>query len=343
MEWRIGAAVIAAILLIGVPLAVYFGTRPSRPFAEPEAAAPAEQEEDWAWMADQDRLLVRPTAIGRPVLNPAMQMTILSGYADLEFTVGADGKASDIRVVRESARDLGYGAEARRLVAGATWPTQWRGRSAPYAGGYRVIFPPGRAGRAIAPLSIASPNLTREILALRRNAAVTLLLRVTPEGAVESARVIDADVESAAVTAEALRVAMGARFPANPAGFAYDTQLIVRFDVLGALHEESETPVGPTVSLSEVPFTQRPGARDFARHYPRRALNAGTNGRVTLSCTVRRDLRLQCSVAEEDPPGAGFGAAALRIARQFRAARQFPDGQSTVGAQVRVPLVFQVE
>jgi hypothetical protein len=33
----------------------------------------------------------------------------------------------------------------------------------------------------------------------------------------------------------------------------------------------------------------------------------------------------------------------LRIAQRFRAERQFPDGRSTVGAQVRMPLAFRAE
>jgi len=330
-----------ALVLIVIAVTLYTNRRPGEPLIPVETPTTAAvEDEEWPGLSELDRLHVRPERIARPVLGPAMSMTILSGYADLEFTVGADGRASDIRVVRESAEDIGYGAEAVRLVRGALWPTDWRGRTAPYPARYRVIFPPGRAGREIAPLAIASPILTPEILALRRNVVVTLHVRVSPEGLVESAQVIESDVENAAVAAEAMRVALSARYPPNP-GAAYETQLVVHFDVLGAL--QGQQPQGPTVSLSEVPFTQRPSGSDFARHYPRRALSAGIEGRVTLDCTVRSNLRLNCAVASEDPPGAGFGQAALRIARQFRAARQFPDGRPTVGAHVSMPMLFQVE
>jgi TonB family protein len=344
LDWRIPAAVAAVVTAASVAVAVYFATRPGQEFA-PLAPPPASVEQEaWPGLAEYDRLGVRPLSIPRPTPNAAMLATFLSGYADLEFTVGADGKASDIRVIRESAEDIGYGAEARRLVAAATWPTEWRGRAAPYAGRYRVVFPPGRSfADAVTPISIASPNLNEEILALRRNAAVTLQVSVNADGAVESAQVIDADVDSQAVAAEALRVAMGARYPTNPAGVGYETQLVVRFDVLGALSAREHAPVGPVVALSEVPFAQRPTASDFSRNYPRRALNAGLDGHVSLNCVVGRDLRLDCRIAEEDPPNQGFGNAALRIARRFRAERQFPDGRSTVGAQVSVPMAFRVE
>ncbi|MBC7769283.1 MAG: energy transducer TonB [Phycisphaerales bacterium] len=336
------AAVVGVLIVIAITL--YTNRRPGEPLIPIDAPTTATvEDEEWPGLAEHDRLHVRPDRIGRPVLSVAMQNTILSGYADMEFIVGQDGRASDIRTARESAEDLGYAAEAARLIRGATWPAEWRGRSAPYPARYRVIFPPGRnAGREIAPLAIASPNLTPEILALRRNAAVTLFVRVTPEGVVESARVIDSDVQSDAVTAEAMRVALGARFPPNP-NVGYETQLVVRFDVLGALGGGGDEPTGPVVALSEVPFTQRPGVSDYARHYPRRALNAGVDGRVTLNCIVRRNLRLDCDITSETPANEGFGPAAIRIARQFRAARQFPDGRSTIGAQVSMPLVFQVE
>jgi TonB family protein len=344
LDWRILAAVAAVVAALAIAATVYLTLRPEQQLTQPEAPTTPAEEDAWAGLAEYDRLGVRPLSIPRPTPNAAMLETMLSGYADVEFTVGADGKASDIHILRESAEDIGYGAEARRLVAAATWPTEWRGRTAPYAGRYRVVFPPGRgAARAIAPISIASPVLNEEILALRRNVSVTLLVGVSPQGAVESARIIETDAESSAVTAEALRVAMGARFPSNPAGVGYETQLVVRFDVLGALGAREPPAAGPAVSLSEVPFAQRPSARDFSRHYPNRALRAGINGRVALSCTVRQDLRLDCLIAEEDPPNEGFGAAALRIAGRFRAARQFPDGRSTVGAQVTVPIAFRVE
>jgi len=340
-------AIVGAVVLIAAIAAAawWFTMRSGQDLVQQEAPTTAAVEEEWPGLSDQDRLHVRPLRIGRPVLGQAMQMAILSGYADVEFTVGENGRASDIRVVRESVRDLGYAAEGRRLVAGATWPTDWRGRTAPFDASYRVIFPPGRSAREIAPLSIASPNLTPEILALRRNAVVTLVVRVDEDGEVEGARVVDSDVQSDAVTSEAMRVAMGARYPPSSSGVGYETQLIVRFDVLGAQGSgrDDDVPLGPTVTLSEVPFTQQPSAGDFNRHYPRRARNAGVNGRVVLACVVQRNLRLGCNVAEEDPPGEGFATAALRLSRQFRAGRQFPDGRSTVGAQVRVPLVFRVQ
>ncbi|MBL8542232.1 MAG: TonB family protein [Hyphomonadaceae bacterium] len=329
--------VLAALLVIGV--LVYLNARSGRDLANGAPDEQAQVDEEWPGLGDQNRLHVRPLTMPRPRPTPGMLASILSGYADAEFTIGADGKAGNIRIVRESAPDIGYGAEARRMIAAATWPTDWRGRSAPFDASYRVIFPPGRGPSEIEPLAIASPNLTPEIMALRRDVAVTLLVHVTPEGLVDSARVIDQDVESSAAAAEAMRVALGARYPANGAG--YETQLVVRFNVTAAQTAEGELPRGPSVSYADVPFSQRPSASDYSRYYPRRARYNNIDGRVTLACIVQRNLRLDCSVAEENPPGQGFGEAALRIARRFRAQSQFPDGRSTVGAQVSMPMAFR--
>ncbi len=336
----LGGLVGLAIVMLATLAFLYLNTRLERDRAganTPNATAPADEE--WPGLSDQDRLHVRPVSIPRPRPTPGMLTAILSGYADAEFTVGADGKATDIRIVRESTSDIGYGAEARRMIAAAEWPTDWRGRVAPYHAAYRVVFPPGRGPSAIAPLSIGRPNLTPDILALRRDVAVTLLLHVTADGLVDSARVIDQDVDSSAAAAEAMRVALGARYP--PSATGYQTQLVIRFEVVAAANADETAPRGPAISYADVPFSQRPNASDYSRYYPRRARYNGIDGRVVLSCVVQRSLRLQCSVAEENPPGQGFGDAALRIARRFRAERQFPDGRSTVGAQVNMPMVFR--
>lgn len=335
----VGAAAAAVALMVIVGL-IHLSQRSTRDLANGGTAATQVQaDEEWPGMDDQNRLHVRPLTMPRPRPTPGMLASILSGYADAEFTIGADGKASNIRIVRESTPDIGYGAEARRLITAATWPTDWRGRSAPFDASYRVIFPPGRGASEIQPLAIASPNLTPEIMALRRDVAVTLLVHVTPEGLVDSARVIDQDVESSAAAAEAMRVALGARYPSS--GAAYETQLVVRFDVAAAQSAQNDLPRGPSVSYGEVPFSQRPSASDYSRYYPRRARYNNINGRVVLSCIVQRNLRLDCSIAEENPPGQGFGDAALRIARRFRAEPQFPDGRATIGAQVSMPMVFR--
>jgi protein TonB len=84
----------------------------------------------------------------------------------------------------------------------------------------------------------------------------------------------------------------------------------------------------------------RPGGRDFAKHYPERALQRGLGADVVLECQVAASGRLSCAVVSESPPSWGFGAAALKISQEFQMAPQLTDGQPTEGGVVRVPIRF---
>lgn len=89
-------------------------------------------------------------------------------------------------------------------------------------------------------------------------------------------------------------------------------------------------------------WLEQPSARDFERHYPRDAAARGLEGRALLECSVLRDGRLNCSLVSEEPAGAGFGDAALRLSSSFRAAPTTVDGVATVGRRVRIPLLFRL-
>ena len=82
----------------------------------------------------------------------------------------------------------------------------------------------------------------------------------------------------------------------------------------------------------------KPSAGDMADAYPRDALRAEIQGRVVIACHLTAEGRLTaCTVAEETPPGLGFGAATLKIAPLFRWAPIYGDGKSVEG-DVRIPV-----
>jgi protein TonB len=75
------------------------------------------------------------------------------------------------------------------------------------------------------------------------------------------------------------------------------------------------------------------------RFYPRAAFLAGIEGRVDLSCFVETDGRLSCEVADEAPPGHGFGEAALALARAHIMRPAMQDG-APVRARYRMSVPF---
>jgi periplasmic protein TonB len=95
------------------------------------------------------------------------------------------------------------------------------------------------------------------------------------------------------------------------------------------------------LEISDVNWVREPSSRDFARYFPRRALDQGQSGSVTLDCVIAGNGRLDCSVAHENPSGYGFGDAALSISRNARVRSTLPDGSSAAGRHLRLPLSFR--
>lgn len=83
----------------------------------------------------------------------------------------------------------------------------------------------------------------------------------------------------------------------------------------------------------------RPAGKDS--YYPPAARRAGKTGHVILACSVTGGGRLtECVVAEESPPGWGFGEAALRMAPLFKMRPITKSGRSVAGAHIRIPINF---
>lgn len=95
------------------------------------------------------------------------------------------------------------------------------------------------------------------------------------------------------------------------------------------------------LSMGDVNWQRAPNARDFARYFPDRAIDAGVSGSVTLDCIIGGGGRLACSVANESPDGYGFGRAAINISRQLRVDTRLSDGSSAAGRNLILPLSFR--
>jgi TonB family protein len=85
-----------------------------------------------------------------------------------------------------------------------------------------------------------------------------------------------------------------------------------------------------------------PSAQDFQATFPKTE-NGVNRVRVVLGCTVQAGGVLGgCAVAQEDPPGQGYGDGALALASKFRVGPWSQDGAPTVGARIRLPIRYEL-
>lgn len=99
----------------------------------------------------------------------------------------------------------------------------------------------------------------------------------------------------------------------------------------------ASTPAQPARAV----WAKRPSGAQLAAVYPATAQRRNVSGTVSMSCVIQPDLSLSCTVARENPPGFGFGAAALRVAQSYRAAPNLADGRPAPGARITVPITFR--
>jgi protein TonB len=86
-----------------------------------------------------------------------------------------------------------------------------------------------------------------------------------------------------------------------------------------------------------------PHPEQLTRYYPLREQVAAVDGHSLIDCVVQADGRLRdCVVISESPANAGFGQAALKLARWFRIAPQSCGGRPIGGKHVRIPIHWAV-
>jgi TonB family protein len=85
-----------------------------------------------------------------------------------------------------------------------------------------------------------------------------------------------------------------------------------------------------------------PTPQDLNATFPKTE-NGVNQVRVVLGCTVEAGGSLgACAVADETPPGQGYGAGALALASKFRMEPWTADGAATVGAKIKLPIRYEL-
>jgi TonB family protein len=99
-----------------------------------------------------------------------------------------------------------------------------------------------------------------------------------------------------------------------------------------------------TTSIITSPnWVTHPTSQDLARAYPRKARRQGITGHTKIECVVDdRGSLEQCQVIEEDPPGWGFGDAALKLKVHILMRPRTVDGKPVGGAKVVIPMSWNL-
>jgi TonB family protein len=125
---------------------------------------------------------------------------------------------------------------------------------------------------------------------------------------------------------------------ANGSGFA--KQNISSLIDIGAA---TETDLVIPISGNHEPNWKRtPSIEQLAAFYPKEAVVKRATGHATVHCEVDEIGQIgQCTIVSEDPPGLGFGNAALKLARISEFSPKLVNGTPTKGV-LNIPFNFEI-
>jgi TonB family protein len=112
--------------------------------------------------------------------------------------------------------------------------------------------------------------------------------------------------------------------------------------ILAYAEPAAVAPAPPRPSVITNPdWLRRPTGSEMAEFYPKAAAAARIEGHATLRCAVTASGDLaDCTTANEEPLGQGFGEAALRLAPSFKMRPMTKDGVPVTGGKIAIPIRF---
>jgi hypothetical protein len=100
-------------------------------------------------------------------------------------------------------------------------------------------------------------------------------------------------------------------------------------------------PPGSSTPTTFAIWERSPTAAEFMRFYPQNAMERGRSGGAVLSCAIREDRELDCTVLHQT--AREFGNAALRIGDSFRLTESaFGQLGYAIGDRIKIPINFRV-
>jgi TonB family protein len=98
---------------------------------------------------------------------------------------------------------------------------------------------------------------------------------------------------------------------------------------------------GNLSAMTTAPWQTAPVSADLVAAWPKSAPAGLTEAHVRLSCPFNANGTLgQCAILSEDPPGLGFGAAALTLASRFSLRSGVASPEQLAKARVILPITF---
>lgn len=98
------------------------------------------------------------------------------------------------------------------------------------------------------------------------------------------------------------------------------------------------------IGATDIAWLKTPGFIDMDLAYPRAAFRDGVSGSVLLNCAVDDHGHLaDCRLLSENPAGAGFGLAAIRLSAKYQLAEHSKSGRAQRRVRISFALGFSAE